>query len=307
VDSKIPSFLLNTPYRHPVGITGVAARISFLDKSVDHLGEVIKTTCVQWDTAHRNGFFQDLDARIKVLFMLFFVVIVSIKRDLFPEVLLGSLFFMLAALSRLNLLSFYKKVFFLAFVFGFLIALPSSLNIITRGEIVIPIAHLSKPYSIWMYSIPETIGITGQGIRGVMMLTLRVMNSLTLSFLIIYTTPFTEIMKALKSLKVPDAFLMIMTLCYKYIFIFAQTLEDVHLAKKSKTVEVSAAETRSWIAGRIAFLLRKTRIRCEETFDGMLARGFCGDVTLYACKKMRRKDIVAGSCFLIIGMLLLLL
>lgn len=303
MDSKIPSFLLNTPHRHPVGMTGVAASISLLDKSVDHLGEVIKTTCVQWDTAHKNGFFQNLDARIKVLFMLFFVVIVSMKRDLFPEGLLGSFFFMLAAASRLDLLSFYKKVLFFSFVFGFLMALPSSLNVITRGEIVIPIAHLSKPYSIWMYTIPETIGITDQGIKGVMMLTLRVMNSLALSFLIIYTTPFTEIMKALKSLKVPDAFLMIMTLCYKYIFIFAQTLEDVHLAKKSKTVEINAGETRNWIAGRIAFLFRKTRIRCEETFDGMLARGFCGDVTLYACRKMRRKDMAVGSGLLIIGVL----
>jgi len=242
-----------------------------------------------------------------VLFLLFFVVIVSMKRSFFPEIAIVVFVFALAALSRLNLFSFYGRVIFFGFIFGFLIALPSALNIITGGEIVIPIAHLSKPYNFWIYHIPATVGITRQGIEGVAMLTLRVINSLSLSFLVIYTTPFPEIIKALKSLKVPDPFLMIITLAYKYIFIFAQTLEDIYLAKKSKIIEVSAAGARNWVAGRIAFLFRKTQVRCEEVFNGMLARGFSGDVMLYTYRKMTKKDIIAGSFLFITGLLLLLL
>jgi energy-coupling factor transporter transmembrane protein EcfT len=167
--------------------------------------------------------------------------------------------------------------------------------------------HLSKPYQLWIYHIPETIGITGEGIEGVVRLTLRVINSLSLSFLVIYTTPFPEIIKALKTLRVPDTFLMIITLSYKYIFIFARTLEDIHLAKKSKVIEVDAAEARNWVAGRIAFLLRKTRMRCEDVFNAMLARGFCGDVVFYTYRRMTKKDFIAGSFLFATGLLLIFL
>jgi cobalt/nickel transport system permease protein len=305
--SEIPSFLLSKPRQHSANIADVTSRAPFLDKGIYHLAKLVKTTYIQSETASRDGFFQNLDARIKVLFLLFFVLIVSMKRGLVPEVIIGGFVFILTVVSRLNPLSFYKKVFFFGFIFGFLIALPSALNIITGGEIVIPIAHLSKPYNFWIYHIPATVGVTRPGLEGVAMLTLRVMNSLSLAFLVIYTTPFAKIIRALKSLKVPDPFLMIVTLSYKYIFIFAQTLEDVYLAKKSKIVEVSAAGARNWVAGRIAFLFRKTVVRCEEVYNGMLARGFSGDVMLYTYRKMTKKDIIAGSFLYITGLLLLLL
>jgi energy-coupling factor transporter transmembrane protein EcfT len=307
VKSEIPSFLLSKPRWYSAKTTGAASRTSFLDRGIEHFAKLIKTTYVQWETARKEGFFQKLDARVKVLFLLFFVVIVSMKRTLLPEVAIGVFVFALAALSRLNLFSFYRRVIFFGFVFGFLVALPSSLNIITRGEVVMPIVHLSKAYHFWVYHIPETVGITRQGIEGVAMLTLRVINSLSLSFLVIYTTPFPEIIKALKSLKVPDPFLMIITLAYKYIFIFARTLEDVYLAKRSKIIEVNAQETRNWVAGRMAFLLRKTRVRCEDVFNAMLARGFSGNVSLYPCRKTTKKDLFVGSFLFFIGFLFLLL
>ncbi|HAM49437.1 MAG TPA: hypothetical protein DCP92_01580 [Nitrospiraceae bacterium] len=303
--SELPSFFLNKPPRRSVDSAGAVLRTSFLDKGIHHLAGLIKTTYSQWETANKNGFFQKLDARVKVVFLLFFVIIVSLKRAILPEAIIGGFTFTLVALSRLNLLSFYRRVIFFSFLFGFLIALPSSLNIVTRGEIVIPLFHLSQPYDFWIYHVPESVGITRTGIHAVALLTLRVANSLSLSFLVVYTTPFAEIIRALKSLKVPDPLLMIITLSYKYIFIFAKTLEDIHLATKSKVVEVSDAQARKWVAGRIAFLFRKTRIRCEEVFNAMLARGFTGEISLFAQRKMRKRDLVIGSFLLVIGSLLL--
>ncbi|MBA4390741.1 MAG: hypothetical protein C0399_07370 [Syntrophus sp. (in: bacteria)] len=305
--SNIPSFLLSKPQQHETGASGEASRTSFIDHGIERFAAFIRTTYTQWETADRDGLFQRLDARIKVLFLLFFIVIVSVKKTLMPEAAIGVFIFILAVLSRLSLIAFYGRVFFFGFIFGFLIALPSCLNIITKGEVVIPIVHLSKAYRFWIYQIPETIGITRQGIEGVAQLTLRVINSLSLSFLIIYTTRFSEIVRALKGLRVPDTFLMIITLSYKYIFIFAKIIEDIHLAKKSRIVEVDAAETRVWVAGRMASLLRKTRSRCEEVFNAMLARGFSGDVVLYTHGKMGTKDFMAGSLLFIAGLLFIIL
>lgn len=305
---KIPSFLL-TRSAPPV-FEGRPEKVKwpFLEKGVHHVATLIKQAYVQWESSTGKGFFQGIDARIKVFFLLFFILIVSLKREISAEVAIGVFVFLLVWSSRLDLLRLYGKVFFLGFFFGFLVALPSALNAITPGEVILPLVRLSRSYHFWVYRIPADIGITRQGMEGVVMLTLRVMNSLSVSFLVLYSTPFHELIRALKILRAPDSFLLIVTLCYKYVFIFAKTVEDLHHAKKARIVgPLRAAEAREWIVGRIAFIFRKTRLRCEEVFKAMLGRGFSHTLRFYGPPKITRGDWhtaillgVAGIAFLLL-------
>ena len=304
--NNVPSFLLKRYSSDSFNQANVKLKTPFIEKGIHHLANVIKTGYLQWESSSRNNFFQKIDARIKILFLLFFIIIVSLKRDIHSEVLLGAFVFVLALLARLNIFSLYKRVLFFGFIFGFLIALPSGLNVITKGEVIFPVFHFLKPYSFWIYHIPEEIGFTKEGLLGVLMLFLRVINSLAISFLVLYTTPFPEIVKSLKVLKVPDGFLMIITLSYKYMFIFAKTIEDMHLAKKSRLAgHVNNAEARRWIAGRIAFLFKKTMLRCEEIFKAMLSRGFSDNIKIYGAGKLHAQDWVTGAAFFLIGILFL--
>jgi energy-coupling factor transporter transmembrane protein EcfT len=304
--NRVPSFLLDRSSSAAFARGKGKMRTSFIEKSICHLADVIKTGYVQWESASRIAFLQKIDARIKVLFLLFYVVIISLKRDLISESSIGGSIFMLAVISRLDLIDLYKRVLFWAFIFGFVMAFPSAFNIINQGEIIFPVAHLPRSYSFWIYHIPEEIGLTREGIHGVLMLTLRVMNSLALSFLVLSTTSLPEIIRALKVLRVPDSFLMIITLTYKYIFIFARTVEDMFLAKKSRlAVQTSNAEARRWITGRIAFIFRKTRLRCEEIFKAMLSRGFADEIRIYKFRKLTALDWSTGICLFMIGILFL--
>jgi cobalt/nickel transport system permease protein len=304
--SNVPSFLLERPASNSFIKSPGGLKISFIEKGLGHLAEVIKTGYVQWETASSDHFSQKIDARVKVLFLLFYVIIVSLKKDILSEVLIGAFVFLLTLLSRLDIFNLYKRVLFFAFLFGFLIALPSALNVITKGEIIVPLLHLSRPYRFWIYRIPEEIGLTREGVYGVLMLSSRVMNSLALSFFVLQTTSFTEIIKALKVLKVPDTFLMIVILSYKYVFIFAKTIEEMYLAKKSRmAVKVSDAEARRWIAGRLAFLFKKSRLRCEEIFKAMLGRGFSNNIKFYGVRKLQARDWVGGAVLFLVGVLFL--
>ncbi|HVN96574.1 MAG TPA: cobalt ECF transporter T component CbiQ [Syntrophorhabdaceae bacterium] len=306
--SQIPEFLLkrsNDSYGSPC-TKGRTRGSRFFDRSLDHFAAFIKSTCIHWDGAQRQGLMQQLDPRVKLMFLFVFMAIISAKKTVMPEAAIGLFILILAGLSRLNLAAFYSKVLFLGFFFGFLVVLPSCLNLVSGGSVAWPLIHLSRQYEIWIYRIPQTIGITRQGLEGVLLITVRVINSLSLSFLIIHTTPFSEIIKALKALRVPDLFLMIITLSYKYIFVFAETVEDFHLARKSKVVEADASETRDWIAQRLAFLFRKTRAHCEKIYEAMLARGFSGDMVFGELHNMKSADIVAGAFMLVAGMCLIL-
>jgi cobalt ECF transporter T component CbiQ len=306
MESKIPSFLMDRPAAAGFSQGKGKLKTSFLDKGMHLLADVIMSGYIQWETASIAGFFQSIDARIKVVFLLLYVLIVSLKRDVVPQVCLGAFVFVLVLMSRLNVFGFYKKVILLGFFFGFLIALPSAFNVITGGEIMVPVFHFSKDYHFWVYRIPAEIGITQEGLNVVAMLTLRVVNSLSLAFLVLHTTPFHDIIKALKVLKVPDSFLMVVTLSYKYIFIFAKTVEDMHLAKKGRLArQVNSAEAGNWVAGRMGFVFRKTRLRCEEIFKAMLGRGFSEEIKLHESRKLSFRDITVGGVLLIIGGLFL--
>ncbi|MBF0559856.1 MAG: cobalt ECF transporter T component CbiQ [Nitrospirae bacterium] len=281
---------------------------SFVDKGLNYIAAIIKAGYDQWELASQKGLLQKFDPRVKILFLLFFIGLISFKQTIFAESALGAFIFVLAALSKLNIASFYKRVFFLGFFFGFLVALPSSLNIITRGEVIFHVFEFPKAYDFWGYHLPMQVGMTRQGIAGVMMLTLRVSNSVALSLLVISTTPFHDLVKALKVLRVPDVFLLILTLTYKYIFIFAKTVESLYLAKKGRLARrTSGADGRKWVAGRMAFIFRKTQMRCEDVFSAMQARGFSDDVRFYGCRILESRDLVFVSVIGLAGLVVIFL
>ncbi len=306
MEDLIPSFLLKQDSPDSFQLKGKRVRTPFLEKGMEHLGEIVKIAYAQWNAASKEGVFQKIDARIKLLFLLFFMTIISLKKDIESEIWIGLLVLLLMALSRLNLLHLYKRILLFGMVFGFLVALPSALNLFKEGEILLPFLSFSRSYQLWIYSLPETVGVTREGVYGLGMITLRVVNSLSLTFLLLYTTPFPEIIRALKLLRVPDTFLMVITLSYQYLFLFSKTVEEMHLAKRSRLLkEPKSKEARMWLAGRMAFLFRKTRLRADEVFRAMVSRGFSDTIKVYQVKTLQPHDWIAGFSFLCIGSLLL--
>ena len=304
--NKIPDFLLHTPDQTQDWQERVALKPSFIEKGIKNLSEMITTGYMNVGQESGKGLFQNLDPRVKVLFLIFFVIIVSLKRDILPEVVIALFAFLLVAVSRIHLWRFYQKIIGLTFLFGFLVAFPSAFNIVTPGEMILPVMTLSHPYEFWIYHIPQQIGLTKQGINAVMMLCLRMMNSLTLSLLVIYTTPFHRIMKALKVFRVPNTFLFVITLSYKYIFIFAKTVENMYLARKSRLVGmIRNDEARIWAAGRIAHMFRKTLSRYEEVYTAMMARGFTEEVKLADFGALTVVNRISCGVFFLIGLVFL--
>lgn len=283
-------------------------RTSFVDKGMETISSVLRTGFIQWETASKRGFFQSLDARVKVLFLIVFIIIVSLKKTILSEAAIALFLLGLAMASRLDLIKHYGKILVLTFVFGFLLAWPSAFNIFTPGELIFTLFHFEKGYTLGPLAIPREIGITDEGLRRVTMLSLRVMNSLSISLLVFASTPFMEFIRALKMFRVPDVFLMTITLSYKYIFIFAQTVYDMHLAKKSRMTGVeSDREARQWVSGRMAFMFRKSQQQCEEVFRAMTARGLSDTVKLRRLPPPVAKDWMAGLGLFLSGILWLMI
>lgn len=304
--NKIPDFLLcKLPPAQGIHKRGTL-KTSYIEEGMKYLSEMITTGFMNVGQETGKGLFRNLDPRLKIVFLIFFVVIVSLKREIFPEAVIALFMLLMVAISRINIWCFYLRIIGLTFIFGFLVAFPAALNVVTPGDIIFPITSLSNSYDFWIYHIPREIGFTRQGIDGVTMLSLRVMNSLTISLLVLYTTPFHKIIRAMQVFRVPDAFLLVITLSYKYIFIFAKTVENMYLARKSRLVGMARDDkAMAWIAGRIAHMFRKTMSRYEEVFRAMVARGFTEEVKLPGLMALTGVDVFSGCFFLLVGIFFL--
>ena len=218
-----------------------AVSLPFLEKGLHRLSNIVQSGYAHWELSCRVGLLQRIDARVKVLFLALFLVIVSLKRAIAPEAGIAAFVVLLFALSHLEVFVIYRKVLAFGFIFGVLVPFPVMFNLLSDGAMLFPVVRLAHSYDLWIYHVPAVIGVTHDGVQGIALLFLRVTNSVALSLLVLYTTPFTDIMKALRIFRVPDTFIIIITLSYKYMFVFTRTAEEMHSPRKAASSGRSVA------------------------------------------------------------------
>ena len=308
MENKIPSYLIQPVNDQPGFGKTKGAKLSFLDKTIMMSASALKSIYVQAENASEENFIQKINPGVKLISLVYLVLVISIVGEIRTQLIVTIFIFSLYLIARFKILEVYKKVFLLAFIFGFVVILPASLNIITPGKIIFNIITLSKPLHFWIYTIPQNIGFTENGLKVVMLIFLRILNSVSFAMLIIFTTPFPSFIKSFKILGIPDTFLMIISLAYKYIFILSRTIEETYFALKSRLFgNFKNSNIRELISGRIFFIFKKSMVIYESTYFAMVSRGYTGKVLLHSQKKLTAIDFVSLIIIIAIGILMIYL
>lgn len=267
---------------------------SFIDVSLKKMSGLIHSAYRQWESSSARGFFQGMDARVKTAFLLVFIITSSISRNPVSLLAICVLCILLAAFSKTGFTRYLLKVIAAAFLFGFLPALPATLNLVTPGDPVFRVARPGSEHTLWIYQIPAVISVTRQGIDVLLLLTLRVASSVSVAFLVLAVTPFPELVRSLKYLRVPDAFLLILFMAYRHILLFALSIREFYLALKSRMMgPVENSRAREIVAGRIAIVFRRSMTRADEVYTAMRARGFAGTVEMPGFARFSGSDLAA--------------
>ncbi|MDP4273559.1 MAG: energy-coupling factor transporter transmembrane component T [Bacteroidota bacterium] len=302
----LPSFLQTNEIHSRQGEKHKKTASLPIDRTLKKAANLIKSGTLQNEFSVQDGLMQKIDARAKTLFLFFFMVIISLVKEIPTQLAISLIFLILYTLSHIRLFEVYKKILILSFLFGFIVVAPAALNLITGREIIIPLIRFRSAQQVWIYHIPSIVGITREGSFFVLRFYLKVLNSLTLTFLIFYTTPFNKIIKSMKIFRVPGILLLIITLAFKFIFVLAQTIEETYFAMKLRWWEQSGEnESTRLITGRIAYIFRKSWIKYEEVYMAMTARGFSGDTNLCYLRKVEWPDILFLSLSLLAGIIIL--
>jgi cobalt/nickel transport system permease protein len=241
--------------------------------------EALQQTLAAETTARERGALQVLDPRVKLVGLLALVLAVALSHKLAVLAVLFAVGVALAVASRLSLLSLARRVWLLAFVFTFMIAAPALF--LTPGE----------P----LYRLPLGLpAITAQGAHTALLLMARVETAVTLSALLVLTTPWMHLLKALRTLRVPVEIILLLAMTHRYLVLLAETANQMFESRQSRTVgRLSAREQRRVMIHSGGVLLSKSLQMGDEVHWAMQSRGFRGEVRLLDEFRLRAWDYLA--------------
>lgn len=254
-------------------------------KTADAIGRALTEVLVNDETASRPGLLQRLDPRVSLLSIVLFSVTTTLVHSVWVLVALIGVTLVLAAASRVPVASFVAKVWASAGLFAVLIAAPAATRLITPGPTVVPLGALS---------------LTSTGLVGAATLVARVVAGAGFALLVVWTTRWTDTLRALSALHVPEVMVTTLAMTQKQIVTLLRTVEQIHLARESRALtQGTTAENRSWVVGRMAFVTRKSLKTVDDVYDAMLARGFTGTVRSVTRMRAKPADWVWSSACLL--------
>ena len=305
MENKLPFFLTKQSGEEVLSENVKKSRLPFLDKTIHKIAVTVKLMYFQSEVTTGKKIFH-IHPQIKVFSFIYLIVILSLAHTIKSQLVASFFITSFYLISKTPYKYVYKKIIFLSLVFGLLIFLPASLNVITPGKIIFKIATFSSSSRFWIYEIPQVIGITDSGIHVVTLLFLRVLNSVSLALFFLYSSSFPQLIKGFKVFFVPDTFLMIISLAYKFIFILSKSIEETYFAIKSRLVgNIQNKYVQDIISGRVFYVFKKAKYNYESTYAAMISKGYNGKVIFQNETKIKTADIYFLVIMLVTGVIII--
>ena len=258
----------------------MAKNNNFIERSIVGALAFLKESIFADEYASQNGFLQSLDSRIKTATFLSVILQILFTRNILVLLCLYALCLLLAQISRINLGFFLKRTWVFIPLFSLLIAIPALFSVFTPGESLLTFKAAGF-----------TLIITRQGLHGATLFVTRVITSVSFVVLLSITTKHFELLKVLRIFKIPQVFVMTLGMCYRYIYLFVETIENTYLAIKSRVgTKVHYKRGQHIVAWNIAYLWARSYQLNEQVYSAMLSRGYRGEPIILNDFKLKTKD-----------------
>ena len=258
-------------------------RSHLLEGTLHSLAQTLERGLFAEEISLRPGLFQGLDARVKVVATLALLIGVSLSHSLWVILGIYILGFALALASAIPADLFIRRVW---------LALP-----LFTGALVLPALFITPGPAL--LHLPLGLVVTRSGATTALFLLLRVSTSLSLAMLLILTTPWNTVLSALGVLHIPDVFILILGLTYRYIYLLLHIANDMFMSRQSRTVgRLTDADARRTLASVSATLLSRSLNLSSEVYLAMQSRGFRGTIVTLKPFRMQRRDWLGLFFFL---------
>jgi len=123
---------------------------------------------------------------------------------------------------------------------------------------------------------------------------LRVAGAISTQFFLVLTTPMTSILLILRKARVPKVLTETSLLIYRYIFVFIEVMETMHIAQELRLGYSGWLKKIKSTSLLIGNLFIRTLEQGERTFTAMSARGYDGNIRVLEDLPKPSKIALAG-------------
>ena len=255
----------------------------FIARTIEGMYAGLERALDAENSAASGGLLQRLDARVKVAGLFSLILAAALATRLWVIAAIFALAVVLAALSRVPFRVLAARAWVGALAFTGVIAVPALF--LTPGNALCRVPGLN-----WT--------VTAQGLTTASYLLLRVETAATLALLLVFTTPWMHVLKALRVFRVPVVFVAILGMASRYILLLLETAHEMFESRKSRSVGALAGVERRHMAVASAGVLLSHSLKLSgDVYLAMQARGFRGEIHLINDFAMQRRDWLALAGF----------
>ncbi len=253
-------------------------RPGFVERTLADISSGIERAVFAEESARNGAFLQRREARAKLLAFAGLLIAAALSRQWMVLAGLYALVLVAAALSSVNLSLFMKRVWLGVGLFSAIVMLPS----------IFFVGH----HSLLHVALgPVGATVHRDGLLVAVIFVLRVGVCVSLAVLLVLTTKWADILKSLRTLRVPNGLILVLSMTYRYIFVVMHSANAMFLARKSRIVSrPSGPEQRRWVVSSMAVLMERSVRMSEAVYQAMLSRGFGGEIRTLDSGRMMAAD-----------------
>ena len=228
--------------------------------------------------ARKRGLLQFVDPRIKMVGMIILLICVILVTQVVWVLVVLGIIILLAVASKVRLGYYLKRVWLFIPLYTMIIAVPAMFNFIVPGQPIVVLLTRGQPL-LGPLASPWTIAITANGVKGAILFVLRTGTAVSIVVLLALTTPWTDLLASLQSLRVPKSFVMILGMTYRYVFVLVGIAQERALALKSRTLRPGRPrEMTEWLGVTLGVIFHRSMNMSELVNMAMISRGYDGRV-----------------------------
>jgi cobalt/nickel transport system permease protein len=228
--------------------------------------------------ARHDSLLHRLDARVKTLLAM--AAVISI-----------------ASMAKPGVLFFAALLILIAILYA-LARIPLA-YLLTRSAIILPFslfAAVTLAFStrfsgaFWEWG---GLTLTAEGVNRAAALLLRSFAAVSFMILLINTTPFDQLLRALRWMKIPNLFALLLSFFYRYLYLLWDERERIQRARDVRYFGGRWTRQIALTGNLAASLFLRSYERAERVQKAMLSRGWDGNARMRGSRTWEQKDSTA--------------
>lgn len=255
--------------------------MGWLEHTIGGIAGSIERAVFTEEHARKPGWLQRLDPRAKLLMFVVTVLAASLSHSLVALIGLYAVILLAARQSQVPFDFFVRRVW---------IGIP-----FFAGVVIIPSIFFAPGPRLFDIALgPIHVAPSIPGLASAVVFVARVGVSVSLAVLLVLVTPWADLLKSLQAVRVPQVFILLLSMTYRYIFLFLHSANSMLEARKSRLVgRGSGSDHRRWITAAMMSQLNRSFKMSSDVYAAMLARGFTGTVRTYNTYRFTMADATA--------------